>query len=48
MPLARVTSIMTVMEVGDWAYTSMMYTHYIKYLPIEVLVRIFEQATVSI
>ena len=29
-------SIRTIMEAGDWAHTSMMYGHYIRFLPREV------------
>ena len=42
------TSIRTIMEAGDMAYTSMTYGHYTRYLPREVLVRILEQALASI
>ena len=41
-------SIRTIMEAGDWDHTSMVYVHYIRYLPREVLVRILEQTSASI
>ena len=40
-------SIRTIMEVGDWADTSMMYGYYIRCLHGEVLVRILEQTSAS-
>ena len=36
------TLIRAIMEAGDWAHSSMMYWHYIRCLPKEVLVRILE------
>ena len=41
-------SIRTIMEPGDGAHTPMMYGHYIRCLPKEVLVRILEQTSASI
>ena len=41
-------SIRTIIEAGDWAHTSMMYGHYIRCLPREVLVRILEKTSASI
>ena len=31
--------IKTIMETGDWAHTSIMYNHYLRCLPREVLVK---------
>ena len=36
------------MEAGDWGHISMMYGHYIRCLPREVLVRILGQTSASI
>ena len=41
-------SFRTIMKAGDWAHTSTMYGHYIRCLPREVLVRIWDQTSASI
>ena len=41
-------SVKTIIGADDWAHTSMMYGHYIRYLPRGVLVRILEQTSASI
>ena len=41
-------SIRTIMEADDWAHTSTMYGHYIRWLPKEILVRIQVQTSASI
>ena len=41
-------SIRIIMDAGDWAHTSMMYGHYIRCPPREVLVGILEQTSAII
>ena len=41
-------SLKTIMESGDWSYTSKVYGHYIRCLPRELQVRILEQTSACI